>query len=71
MSTKHIRTAADLVRFGAALKVDCTNCGSARTIDGTAVVKAVGAGSLTGLDRRFRCQRCGMKQAKVTVLPPV
>ena len=26
MSTKHVRTAADLVRFGTGLKVDCANC---------------------------------------------
>ena len=31
MSTKHIRTIADLVRFGAGLKIECGSCGSART----------------------------------------
>ncbi len=71
MSTKHIRTAADLVRFGAALKVDCCNCGAARTLDGVEVARAAGAGPLKGLARRFRCSRCGMKQARLSVLPPV
>lgn len=33
MSTKHIRTAADLVRFGASLKIDCVNCGASRTME--------------------------------------
>jgi hypothetical protein len=71
MSTKHIRTAADLVRFGAALKVDCCHCGASRTLDGPEAVKACGSAPLKGLSRRFRCQRCGMKQALVTVLPPL
>ncbi len=68
---KHIRTAADLLRFGAALKMDCCNCGAARTLDGVDVAKAAGAGPLKGLGRRLRCSRCGMKQAKLTVLPPI
>jgi hypothetical protein len=38
MSTKHIETAADLVRFGASTKVDC---GAARTLSGTEVVKGL------------------------------
>ena len=38
-STKHIRTAADLVRFKRALKVTCESCGNARTIFGFDLVK--------------------------------
>jgi hypothetical protein len=30
MYTKHVRTAADLVRFGCSLKVECTACGAAQ-----------------------------------------
>lgn len=71
MSTKHVRTAADLVRFGAALKVDCSHCGASRTLDGPEAVKACGSGPLRGLSRRLRCRRCGMKQARVAVLPPI
>ena len=71
MSTKHVRNTADIVRFGCALKVDCTHCGSSRTLSAKATLKAVGVADLKGLSRRFRCVRCGMKQAKVVVLPPV
>jgi len=34
MSTKHVRSAADLVRFAAGLKVECAECGNSRTLDG-------------------------------------
>jgi hypothetical protein len=33
MSYKHVGTAFDLVRFGCSLKVECTACGAARTMD--------------------------------------
>lgn len=39
MSTKHVRTAADLVRFDAGLWIECGDCGSARTLDGYEVAK--------------------------------
>jgi hypothetical protein len=71
MSTKHIRTAADLVRFGASLRIDCSHCGAARTMAGGEVVKAGGAEGLAGLRARLRCARCGAKGANVAVLPPV
>ena len=35
MSQKHVRTVADLVRFGCALKIECGNCGTARTSTGS------------------------------------
>jgi hypothetical protein len=34
MSTKHVRTAADLAKFGAGLRIECGSCGRARTLDG-------------------------------------
>jgi hypothetical protein len=71
MSTKHIRTAADLVRFGASLRIDCPHCGAARTMAGGDVVKAAGAEGLAGLRARLRCARCGAKGANVAVLPPL
>jgi hypothetical protein len=48
MSTKHINTAADLVRFGASVRIDCGKCGATRTLGGTEMVKACGAGDLEG-----------------------
>lgn len=71
MSTKHIRTVADLVRFGAGLRVECGDCGSARTLDGFEAAKLVGSAKLTGLGRRLRCARCGAKAARLMILPPV
>ena len=34
MSFKHVATAADLVRYGASLRVECTGCGAANTLTG-------------------------------------
>jgi hypothetical protein len=71
MSTKHIRTAADLVRFGASLKIDCGGCGAARTMTGTEVVKALGRRGLHGAEQRLTCSRCGARQAWLTIVPPL
>ena len=70
MSTKHVRTAADLVRFGAGLKVECGSCGAARTLDGMEAFKIGGMRPLVNLARRLRCKRCGGKEARLTVLSP-
>ena len=72
MSTKHIRTIADLVRFGAGLRIECTGCGAARTLDGFEAAKIGGGASrLSVLARRLRCARCGTKEARLMILPPV
>ena len=42
MSYKHVGTAGDLVRFGRSLKVECTHCGAARTMNGIEVHRVHG-----------------------------
>lgn len=71
MSTKHIRTAADLVRFGASIRVECGECGAAKTMSGQMVAMACGAGSLATARARFRCSRCGARAARFAILPPL
>jgi hypothetical protein len=71
MSYKHVGTAADLVRFGCSLKVECTACGAARTMTGAEVHRVHGTASLDHLRSRLKCRRCRMKVARVTVLAPV
>jgi hypothetical protein len=71
MSTKHIRTTADLCRFGASVRIECAACGAARTQSGAEMVRACGPGSLRNVQARLKCARCGAKAAKVAVLPPV
>ena len=71
MSTKHIRTVADLVRFGAGLRIDCGGCGASRTVDGYEAAKLGGAQPLADLRRRLKCGRCGVREAVITILPPV
>lgn len=71
MSTKHVRTTGDLIRFGCALKIECTHCRSTRTLSANGAAKALGLVELRGAATRFRCTRCGMKCAKIVVLPPV
>ena len=71
MSTKHIETAADLVRFGASVKIDCGSCGASKTLNGAETVKRCGPGSLSATERRLKCFRCGRKEAWLTILPPL
>ena len=68
---KHIDSVADLVRFGAAVVIECGGCGAARTLSGTEMAKQCGTGSLRTARARLRCSRCGEKGAKLAVLPPV
>jgi hypothetical protein len=71
MSTEHVRTTADLVRFGCGLQVECCHCGTSGTFDAAEAVTDAGHVELRWLARRFRCLRCGLKRARLTVLPPV
>ncbi len=71
MSTKHVRTAADLARYGCSLKVECGGCGAARTLSAVEVVRLCGPGDLSTIRGRLKCGRCGMKEAQLVVLPPI
>ena len=71
MSYKHVGTAGDLVRFGCALKVECTACGAARTMNAVEVHQLNGNRQLAQLAPRLKCRRCRRKAAKLTVLDPV
>ena len=70
MSSKHIRTAADLVRFKTALKVECGRCGNSRTMSGFDVVKQFGSTELSRLPARLKCSLCGAREAKLATLSP-
>ena len=71
MSTKHVRTAGDLVRFGCALRIECNHCAAANTMSAREVVGRCGTGDLEAIRRRLKCARCGKKAARLTALPPV
>lgn len=70
MSTKHVDTAADLVRFGCSLKIMCAHCGAARTMRAVEVVQRCGPGDLDAIRARLRCGRCRKKAARLAVLSP-
>jgi hypothetical protein len=71
MSTKHVRTTGDLVRFGAALTVTCRDCGSAKTFTAIEVLQTFGSVPLWHTEERLKCSRCKKRAAKVEVLSPV
>jgi hypothetical protein len=71
MSTKHIRSTTDLVRFGASLKIECGNCGAARTRTGAEMARACGSVTLRSVAARLKCERCGEKSARMAILPRV
>jgi len=71
MSYKHVGTAGDIVRFGCSLKIECTNCGAARTLTGPEVYSVNGNRRIERLEQRLVCKRCKKKAARLVVLPPV
>ena len=70
MSTKHVRTAADLARFKCALKIECGSCGNSTTMNGFDVAKAYGTKTFGEIRPRMKCSRCGLKEAVLTILSP-
>ncbi len=70
MSTKHIRTAADLVRFKASLKVECGRCGNSLTLSGFEVATVSAMGELTALRSRMKCSLCSAREAKLSIITP-
>lgn len=70
MSTKHVRSAADLVRFNCGLKIECGGCGNARTLGGFEVAKTYGTKTFPQIRARMKCSRCEAKDARLTVLSP-
>jgi hypothetical protein len=70
MSTKHVRTGGDVLRFGSGVQVDCRSCGATRTFAAMDWVLAAGGGSLEAARRRLKCGLCGKKAARVVVLGP-
>lgn len=70
MSTKHVRTAADLARFKCALRIECGDCGNSKTLNGFDVAKAYGTKTFAQIEQRMKCSRCGAKEALLTILSP-
>ena len=71
MSTKNLRTVADHVRFEGGLRIECGSCGNAKTVDGFALARSLGTGDLHETSRRLVCFQCGVKDARLTLLPPM
>ena len=63
MSTKHVRTTGDLVRFGLKLMIECSQCGSTNVLTGAETVQLGGMTNLASLQRRLRCNQCGERAA--------
>lgn len=70
MSTKHVRTAFDLVRFNLGLSVKCLACGHLLTPEGYEVVREIGTLPLHQLQRRLKCSQCGAKSVQMTMFHP-
>ena len=70
MSTKHVRTAFDLVRFNLGLSVKCQACGHTLTLEGHDVVRAIETLPLKELEPRLKCSECGAKDVQMMILHP-
>ena len=71
MSYKRVATAGDMVRFGCALRVECTACHAATTMTGVEVYQVNALRPLERLLPRLKCRRCKKKAAKLVMLDPV
>lgn len=69
MSTKHVRTAGDLVRFGVGLQVQCKGCGRSESYAAWDVARVFGSATLASIAKRLRCEQCGAKKARLIVDP--
>ena len=59
MSTKHVRSAADLTRFKCALRIECSSCGNSTTMNGFEVAKAYDTKSFAEIrPRTIAFRRC-------------
>ena len=71
MSTKHVRNANDLVRFKCALQVVCGKCQNTATVAACDAARVFGREDFDHVRRRLKCSRCGAKEARTIVLPPL
>jgi hypothetical protein len=69
VSTKIIRTGADVVRFGASVRINCRDCGATRTLAAAEFAKDYGTGSIGITAKRLKCSTCGVKRTQLLVLP--
>ena len=63
MSTKHVHTTSELLRFGLKLTIECGHCGSTNILAGTELAKFPARTGLKSLQSRLRCNQCEQKAA--------
>ena len=69
MSTKHVRTGGDVLRFGCTVRVECGWCRSVREFAAMDWLMVAGGGSLEAARRRLKCGKCGRKAARLSAMP--
>lgn len=67
---QHLRSAADRARFKCALRIECGGCGNSKTLTGFEVATDYGTAPFAGIRSKMKCSRCGVKEARLTVLSP-
>ena len=65
MSTKHVRTTGDLVRFGLKLTIECGQCHSTNIVTGAELAQFGTRTNLASLQLRLRCSQCSARSAKL------
>lgn len=70
MSTKHVRTAADLVRFHRGLRVDCLGCGHSAEAEAWDVARLFQTQPLDRIAAQLKCSVCGAKDVRLAVIDP-
>ena len=65
MSTKHVRTTGDVVRFGLKLTIECGQCGCTNVVTGAELAQLGARTSIASLQRRLRCSQFDARAAKL------
>ena len=65
MSTKHVRTTGDLVRFGLKLTIECGQCASTNVVTAAELAQLGARTPIASLQRRLRCSQCDARAAKL------
>jgi hypothetical protein len=70
MSTKLLRTGADVLRFGASIRIECRECESVVVFESNEFARLCGSASLGIFAKHRECDSCGAKRAQLLVIPP-
>jgi hypothetical protein len=68
MSINVLRTGADVLRYGASVRVECRDCGSVTIFGPAEFEREFGPGSLGITAKHNECKECGAQMTQLIIL---